>query len=255
MSASREQAVTGAFVSLATSLAAGLDVVDLLSGLAADCARLLDVTSAGLLLADRRGVLQVVAASSEATRSLELFQLQRDEGPCLDCFHGGAAVNVADLRAAAGRWPLFTAAAAQAGFVSVNALPMRLRDNVLGALGLFGSEVGTLNEEDLSLAQALAYVAAVAIVQDKVAADRTTVVEQLQTALDSRVVLEQAKGVLAQRGSLDMDQAFAVLRAYARDRNLRLTVVANAVITRRLPAQKVLDHARARAERRTRSSS
>src|SRR5512133_167546 len=197
MSADRERGVTRAFVSLARDLADGVDPVDLLSGLAEDATRLLDIASTGILLADPRRVLHVVAASSEATRTLEVYQLQRHQGPCLDCYHSGAPVSVADLRAETARWPLFVEAASGAGFASVHALPMRLRDKVLGTIGLFGAQPGALDGDDLNLGQALAYVAAVALVQDKAAADSALVNEQLQIALDSRVVLEQAKGVLA----------------------------------------------------------
>jgi GAF domain-containing protein len=254
MSADREHAVTQAFVSLARSLADGVDPVDLLSGLAEDATRLLGVASTGILLADRRGVLHVVAASSEATRALEIYQLQRREGPCLDSYHSGAPVSIADLRAEAARWPRFVDAATTAGFASVHAVPMRLRDNVLGTMGLFGTHVGSLDAGDLSLGQALAYVAAVAIVQEKAAADKSMVNEQLQTALNSRVALEQAKGVLAQRGNLDMDRSFAVLRRYARDHNLRLSDVARAVVSREVPAQRLLDHALAKDVQRPRSA-
>lgn len=255
MSPGRERAVTEAFMALATSLADGADVVDLLSGLAEDTSRLLDIASTGLLLADHRGVLHVVAASSEATRSLEIFQLQRAQGPCLDCYRSGQPVNVSDLRAEADRWPVFAAAAAEAGFRSVHAVPMRLRDQVLGTMGLFGTSVGPLGEDDLRLGQALAYVASVALVQDKAAADRELINAQLQTALDSRVVLEQAKGVLAQRGGLEMDEAFAVLRGYARDHNLPLTEVARSVTNRELLAEQLIDHAAVRGGRRPRSGS
>jgi len=248
MTGTREAEVSQAFVTLASSLVNGYDVVDLLDELTADCARLLDVSSAGLLLADGRGVLHVMAASSEQTRQLEVFQLQRADGPCLDCYHDGAQVAVADLDAELERWPQFVPAARAVGFRSVHALPMRLRDNVLGALGLFGTTVGALNDEDLALGQALADVASVALVQDKAAGDSTVVNEQLQTALTSRVVLEQAKGVLAQLGGLDMTHAFAVLRGYARDNGVRLTDVAQAVVDRSLPARRLLQHA---AERHT----
>lgn len=251
MNADRESAVTDAFVSLATNLADGVDVVDLLSGLAEDTTRLLDVASTGMLLADQHGVLHVVAASSEATRNLEIFQLQRDQGPCLDCYRSGAPVTVADLQAESGRWPSFAAAATDAGFSSVHAVPMRLRQTVLGAVGFFGTSVGALGPDDLRLGQALAYVAAVALVQEKAAADTAIINTQLQRALDSRVVVEQAKGVLAQRGDLDMDQAFAVLRRYARDHNLRLTDVAHALTTRQLRSEQLLDHAHARNQVRS----
>jgi GAF domain-containing protein len=246
MSADRQQAVTRAFVSLARSLADGVDPVDLLSGLAEDAARLLDVASTGILLADPDHVLHVVAASSEATRALEVYQLQREQGPCLDCYRGGTPVSAADLPAETSRWPLFVEAATAAGFASVHAVPIRLRDNVLGVMGLFGTQVGALADDDLGLGQALAYVAAVAIVQDKAAADSALVNEQLQSALTSRVLVEQAKGVLAQRGDLTMDRSFAVLRRYARDHSLRLTDVARAVAGRELSAQRLLDHSRAR---------
>jgi transcriptional regulator with GAF, ATPase, and Fis domain len=247
MTHDRERAVTEAFVSLTSSLATGYDVVDLLDSLTTECASLLDVASAGLLLADRLGVLHVLAASTENTRQLELFQLQRDEGPCLDCYRTGQPVSVADLSAATTRWPQFVAGATIAGFASVHALPMRLRENTLGVLGLFGATAGALNDDDLTLGQALADVASVALVQDRASADKSIVNEQLQNALTNRVVIEQAKGVLAQSGQLDMSEAFGVLRRYARDHNLRLSDVAQAVISRSLDPQHLIDNARSRS--------
>jgi hypothetical protein len=231
---------------MASSLAKGYDVVELLEELTTDCARLLDVATAGLLLADARGVLHLVAASSEATRMLEILQLQRQDGPCLDCYRTATPVSVDDLENAADRWPLFVPAALAAGFASVHALPMRLRDSTLGALGLFGTHVGALNDDDLVLGQGLADVASVALLQDRAAADSAVVREQLQNALNSRVVLEQAKGVLAQLGNLQMDQAFAAMRGYARAHQLALSAVAQEIVARSLLAQTVLDHASAR---------
>lgn len=242
----RERTVTAAFVSIADSLVEGYDIVDLYSRLTADCARVLDIVAAGLLLADPRGTLQVVGASSERARDLELFVLQSEEGPCLDCYRTGEAVSVGDLNREAGRWPLFVPAALAVGIVSVHALPMRLQGQVLGTLGLFGTCPGALTADDLTLGQALAHVASVALVAGRAATDRTVVNEQLQTALNSRVVLEQAKGVLAQLGDLDMEHAFVALRRYARDHNRRLTDVAQAVVARDLLAQLVLDHGRAK---------
>ena len=250
MTGTREAEVARSFVSLASSLANGYDVVDLLDELTSDCARLLDVASAGLLLADGRGVLHVMAASSEQTRQLELFQLQREDGPCLECFRNGTPVSVPDLDEATERWPQFVPAARSVGFASVHALPMRVRDNVLGALGLFGTTVGSLNDDDLALGQGLADVASLALVQDQAAADKSALNEQLQTALTSRVVLEQAKGILAQLGGLEMPDAFAMLRNYSRDHNLRLTEVARAIVDRSLPGPQVLDHARSRRRSR-----
>jgi transcriptional regulator with GAF, ATPase, and Fis domain len=242
----REKDVTAAFVSLASSLVRGHDVVDLLNDLCNDCARLLDVASAGLLLADGEGVLHVLAASSERTHHLEVFQLQREEGPCLDCYRTAAPVSVPDLERMVDRWPAFVTAARTAGFASVHALPMRMRDTVLGALGLFGTTTGSLNDDDLTLGQALADVASVALIQEGVLADRTALNEQLQIALTSRVVIEQAKGVLAQQGNLDMVEAFAVLRRYSRDHNLRLTDVADATVSRSLPVQQLIEYVQSR---------
>ncbi len=240
--ARREDDVVAAFVAMAGSLVAGEDVTDLLATLASECARLLDVKHAGLLLADRRGTLHVVAASSERAADLEAFQAQRGQGPCHDAYSEGRPVLVPDVAAATDRWPAFVPVALSQGVASVHAVPLRLRDRVLGALGLFGSSPGELNPQDLRLAQGLADVATIALVQERLVADQEAVNEQLQTALDSRVVLEQAKGVLAQRG-LDMEQAYAVLRQYARDHNLKIADVARALVQRTLPAGIVLDHA------------
>lgn len=250
MTAGREQEVVSALVSLAGSLATGRsDVVELLSELAGDCARLLDVAAAGLLLADDRAVLHVMAASSERVAYVEALQVQRAQGPCLDCFRDGRAVSVPDLYQELDRWPRFVPTALAAGFASVHAVPMRLRDTVLGALGLFGTATGSLNAADLQLAQGLADVASIALVQDRAGADQRFLNEQLQTALTSRVVLEQAKGVLSHTADVDMEDAFGMLRRFSRDHNLRLGDLAQAIVHRRLPAQAVVDHSARRAER------
>jgi transcriptional regulator with GAF, ATPase, and Fis domain len=242
----REDEIVSAFVSMAGSLARGHDVSELLTQLTADCARLLDVSAVGLLLADPRGALHVVAASSDRAADLEAFQVQRAQGPCQTCYLDGQPVNVPDLAAVADTWPEFAAVAERAGVASVHAVPMRLGDSIVGALNLFGSRSGSLNEPDLRLAQALADVATVALVQDRAAADRKLVNEQLQKALDSRVVLEQAKGVLSYSGNLDMSAAYAALRQYARDHNIKLSELARALVSRAVPASVVLEHARAR---------
>ena len=247
--ADRERQSTEAFVKLISSLVDGQDVAELLTGLAQDITQLLNVAATGILLADVRGELHLVAASSEATRSVELFQLQRSQGPCLDCFRAGSAVTVADLQTELARWPAFVPYAVEAGFASVHTLPMGLPGTVLGAVGLFGTRTGALGEDDLHLGQALAYVAAVTLTRERAAVDAATVNRQLQQALDNRVVLEQAKGVLAQSSGLDMDPAFALLRKYARDHNLRLTDVAADVAARRLPAEQLIGRSRARNPR------
>ena len=244
---SREDDIVTAFLTMAGSLVAGDDVTDLLGTLASECARLLDVSAAGMLLADRHGALHVVAASSERAADLEAFQAQRGQGPCHDCYNTGRPVLVPDVAAAADHWPAFVPVALSHGVLSVHAVPLRLRDQVLGALNLFGSKPGELNERDIRLAQALADVATIAMIQDRVASDRQAVNEQLQVALDTRVFLEQAKGVLSHSGDgLELPDAYAALRRYARDHRLKLADLARALVQRTLAPGVVLDHARSR---------
>ena len=218
------------FVELADTLVDDFDVVDFLHQVTVRCADVLGVSAAGVLLADQRGTLQVVAASTEQTRLLELLQLQTDQGPCPECFHTGRPIAVADLSSAADRWPRFTAAARQVGFASVHALPMRLRTDVIGALNLFGTQPGALDADTVRLGQALADVATIGLLQARAIHQRDTIAEQLQSALNSRVIIEQAKGVIAERHHIDMDQSFTLLRGSARSRNRRLSDLALAVV-------------------------
>ena len=227
---SREQELANTFVMIADSLVEDDDIVDLLDRLAAACVRLLDVAAAGLLLNDQQGHLAVVASSSEETRLLEIFQLQNDQGPCLDCVRTGAPVVSGDLDADRGRWPLFASFALEAGFRSVAALPMRLREQTIGGLNLFGEGAGPVSPEDQRLAQALADVATIGILQQRSAQRTTMLAEHLQRALNSRVVIEQAKGVLAERNGMSMEAAFDALRLYSRDHNIKLTDLAVTVV-------------------------
>src|SRR6266852_7585732 len=219
-----------AFVELTDTMVAGFDVIDFLHVLTDRSVQLLDVSAAGLLLADPRGELRVVAASSEAARLLELFQIQNDQGPCLDCFRRGEPVSATDLAAAAQRWPRFAPAARQAGFAAVQALPMRLREQVIGALNLFRVGSGAFAPADVRVGQALADVATISLLHERSMRHSDALNEQLQTALNSRVIIEQAKGKLAERLGVDMDQAFRLLRAQARNRNLRLSDLAQALV-------------------------
>jgi GAF domain-containing protein len=228
---SREQHLAAAFVELVDTLVDDYDVVDLLDRLAGHSVRLLGVTAAGLLLDDQRGGgLRVLAASSEQTRLLELFQLQTDQGPCLDCVHTGQPVSVPDLADATARWPRFAPVAVRQGFRAVHALPLRLRNQTIGALNLFHDQPTTLTADELRLGQALADAATIGILHERAVRRGETLIEQLQTALNSRVIIEQAKGFLADRGGLDVDQAFNLLRRYARDHNLRLSDTARRVV-------------------------
>jgi transcriptional regulator with GAF, ATPase, and Fis domain len=221
------------FVELADTLVDDFDVIDFLHLLVDRCVAVLGVEAAGLLLTDQRGQLQVMASSSEQVRLLELFQLQNDQGPCLDAFAAGTRVNHADLSTAGDRWPRFAAAATDAGFVAVDALPMRLRSEVIGALNLFRTGPGVLSGTALRTAQALVDVATIGLLQERSIRRQGILTEQLQGALNSRVVIEQAKGLLAERLGIDMDGAFAALRGYARSRNRKLSEVAGSLIAGR----------------------
>ena len=225
-----EELLSDTFVELTDTMVAGFDVIDFLHVLTDRSVQLLDVSAAGLLLADPRGELRVVAASSEAARLLELFQIQNDQGPCLDCFRSGQPVTAADLAVSAQRWPRFAPAARQAGFAAVQALPMRLREQVVGALNLFRVGPGAFAPADIRVGQALADVATISLLHERSMRHSDTLTEQLQAALNSRVIIEQAKGKLAERLGVDMDQAFNLLRDRARTSNRRLSDLAQAFV-------------------------
>ena len=225
------QKLAGTFVELADTLVDDFDVVDVLYTLTSRCVDLLGSAAAGLLLVDEHGELRIAVASNEQARHLELLQVQGEEGPCLECFHTGQPVSAGDLAGAGDRWPRVAAAAAAEGYASVLALPMRLRGQVIGALNLFGdSDSSPIPERDVPVAQALADVATIAILQDRMARTRGLLAEQLQVALDSRVTIEQAKGALAARLGVDPTEAFDMLRAHARNNRLKLTDVAAGVV-------------------------
>jgi transcriptional regulator with GAF, ATPase, and Fis domain len=235
----REELLNRTFVDVADTLVADFDIVEFLTLLAARCVELFDLAAAGLLLADPQGGVSVAASSDERTQLLELFELQHDEGPCLDCYRQGVAVRCEDLEVDGGRWPTFTPEARARGFASVYALPMRLRQQVIGSLNLLRAEPHGLDVTSLVAAQALADVATIGILQHRAAQEHQLLAEQLQYALTSRVVVEQAKGVLAEHGRLTMDEAFAALRRYSRNHNARLADVARAVVERTLPADSI----------------
>ena len=226
----READVVRSLVEMADTLVDDYDVVDLLTGVADRCVNLLGVSAAGVMLASPAGSLGLVASSSEAMRLLELFELQAQEGPCLDAFRVGQPVKHENLRAGSGRWPSFSTAALKAGFHSAVALPLRLRDATLGALNLLSAARTPMDEADVIVARAFADLATLSILQHQASAEFQRLNEQLSGALTSRVVIEQAKGVISERADVDLAQAFSRLRAYARSNNLRLTDVARAAI-------------------------
>ena len=219
-----------AFVMVADTLVDEFDLIDFLHNLADHVADVSGVSSVGLMLADLDESLHYMAASSAGAKHLELFQLQHDEGPCLDCFRLGAPVILNDLRQAEDRWPEFTPRALAAGVRSVHAFPMRLRKQVIGTLNVFGEGPLPLESHDVKIVQAMADVATIAILQERAISSAEILTEQLQGALNSRIVIEQAKGVVARAHGVNVDEAFTVLRTHARSHHLRLVDLAHDVV-------------------------
>jgi transcriptional regulator with GAF, ATPase, and Fis domain len=224
-----EQRLARVFVELADTLVDDFDILEFLSRLVERCAELLDVSAAGVVMSDQRGRLAVVAASSEQARLLELFAIQSNDGPCLDCVRTGEPVSSSDLAAEDARWPNFAPAARAAGFHATHAVPMRLRRTVVGALNLLNDHIDGVDEASVRLGQAMADVATIGMLQQRAIYDSSVLAEQLQSALNSRVIIEQAKGVLSAHTGLDMEQAFAVLRGFARSHSQRLSDVARSI--------------------------
>ena len=229
----RETKLSAAFVKLADTLVADFDVVDLLHWLVEECTQILDTQAGGLMLIDPAGELQLVASTSEDAELVEILQLAAGEGPCLDCFRTGKPVTVGDL-SIPNDWPEFSRGAIAHDFHSVHATPLRLRGDVIGTMNLFSVHVGELSPEDIAVAQALADVATIGILQERTIRSSHLISEQLQFALDSRILIEQAKGVLAATAGLSMDAAFTALRSYARNHNQTLRSVADDVIARKI---------------------
>jgi GAF domain-containing protein len=213
-------------VDLTDTLCDEFDVLDLWTLLVDRCVEVLDVSAAGVMLVTPEGSLRIVASSSEAMRLVELFELQADEGPCVDCYRSGEAVLNEGLEAAKERWPAFTSVALGSGFRRAQAVPMRLRGEVLGALNLLQDDDHDLDASNVLVARAFADVATIALIQHRALSDAQALTEQLQHALNSRVLIEQAKGMVAEGAGVDLDRAFSLLRTYARNRNLQLRQVA-----------------------------
>ncbi|MFC7341996.1 GAF and ANTAR domain-containing protein [Saccharopolyspora griseoalba] len=232
MATERERRLAETFVALSDTLVEDFDVLDFLSLLTERAAELLDVTAAGVIVSDQRGGWHPTAASSEDARLLELFAIQAREGPCQDCIRSSDAITSADLEAERARWPSFTESAVAAGFRAAAAVPMRLRRETIGALTLLNRNPVGIGEADAALGQAFADVATVGILHQRASARKETLSEQLQATLHHRVVIEQAKGVLAESGDLSMQQAFELLRDYARENGQGLTELARSVADR-----------------------
>jgi len=230
----RELQLLGTFVTLADSLVDDFDVVDLLQRLVDECISLFDAAAAGILLLSPAHELEVIVSTSERSELVELMQLRVGAGPCVEAAMTGKVVSVDDIDAISDRWPAFAADARASGFSSIHAIPLRLRDSTLGSLNLLRDEPGALNRADAAAAQALADIATISILQQRLVEESELAQAQLQRALDSRVVIEQAKGYLAQRRNIDMDEAFARIRSHARSTQARIGVIAADIVAGRL---------------------
>ena len=226
----RESLLITTLVELADNLVEDFDIIDLLTVLSNRCVETINVQAAGVMLAAPGGELQFIASSSESMRILELFQLQSNEGPCVDCYNDGQPIVNHALSVPDPQWPRFTPLALAHGFKSVHCLPMRLRGRTVGALNLFCDTEGQLDHEDVQVAQGFADVGTIAIIQHQTALDAQTLNGQLSNALNSRIIIEQAKGKISQATKCDMDQAFDRLRAHARNHNLRMTDLARYIV-------------------------
>jgi GAF domain-containing protein len=226
----REAEIVQALVDMADTLVDDYDIIDVLTVLTERTVDLLGVSAAGVMLVSPHGDLRLVASSSETMRVLELLELQSQEGPCLDAFRTGETTEQENLRAGSGRWPTFSAAALEAGFQSIFAIPLRLRDTTIGALNLFSVDMVPMEERDVIVARAFADLATISVLRHRVTTEARVLNGQLSTALTSRIVIEQAKGVIAERADIDLVEAFARLRGFARGHRLLLTDVAQTAI-------------------------
>ena len=232
--ATREVRLIETFATLADTLVAGFDVVDLLQTLVESCADLLDIAAAGILLADEGGELEVVASTSEASRLVEVMQLSARAGPCVECFETGTVVSLPDVEDSPPAWRRFRDSAREQGFAAVHAIPLRLRETTIGALNLLSTVPGPLRPQDVRAAQALADVATIGILQERTLRESNSVREQLSNALTSRVVIEQAKGVISHSRGVSMEESFVLLRNYARNNRVMLSQVAQGLVDQTL---------------------
>ena len=236
----RERRLAEVFVELADTLVEEFDVVDFLQVLTERCVELVDSDAAGLMLGDQRGDLQVVASTHESARLLDLFELQTQDGPCLECFSTGRMIANIDLADAGQRWPAFTRAAREVGFRTCHALPLKLRRQVIGSLNLFSTSGRPLSDDQLAVARGLADIATIGLLHERALHDQRLLAEQLQAALQSRILIEQAKGVLAARAGTSVASAFTLLRTHARRTGQPLTGVAEAVVAGLIAVDEIL---------------
>ncbi|MDF2563169.1 MAG: transcriptional regulator [Microbacterium sp.] len=231
---SRDSRIFQTFAMLADTMVDDYDVVDLLQLLVDACHEVLGISAAGILLADDEGDLQVVASTSEASRLVELMQLGAQAGPCIECYRTGAAVSVASIPAVPEKWGAFRDSATAHGFGATDAVPLRLRDTTIGALNLLREEEGPPDDFDVVAARAFADVATIGILHERSLRESELLSRQLQQALQSRIVIEQAKGVVSFTNGVPIDDAFQIIRSYARRNQLPLSSVAARLVNREL---------------------
>lgn len=233
-----QQRLAEVFVELADTLVDDFDVVDLLQTLTDRTVELLDADASGLMLADQRGDLKLMASTLERARLVEMFELQVAEGPCRECFTSGQPITNVALADAMERWPRFTPVAVEAGFRATHALPMRLRGKIIGVLNIFTEAAVPLSDDDIAVGQAMADIATIGLLNERTHYEQVRLSEQLQTALQSRILIEQAKGVLSARAEVSVDEAFNRMRHHARSTGTTLSVVARSVIDQTLDLRK-----------------
>ncbi len=249
----RDEWLARTFVELADTLVADFDLIEFLSMLADRCVELLGAAEVGLVLIGPRG-LQVMASSSERMKVTELLEVQFEEGPCFECSRVGLPVLNQQLASADGRWPRFAPMARESGFQMVHAVPLRLRDEVIGAMNVFDTSLHEMTLTESNLLRAFADAATIGILQERTVKQHSDLSIQLQGALNSRIAVEQAKGVVAERLKVDMDTAFGMIRSYARKSNMLLSAVADALVRGSLSATELASASKERSAERPKGS-
>jgi GAF domain-containing protein len=243
----RDTRLVRGFVKLADSLVGDFDVVEMLDRLVHSCVDLLDVEAAGILLLNQDRRLEVAASSDAAARYMEVFQLQCRSGPCVEVVRTGRPIVVTDQAELHRRWPVFGKAVGQVGYRAVYALPMRVREETIGALNLFSTAPAGLDELDAEVAQAMAHAATIGIMQQRSITRATLLAEQLQLALNTRTAVEQAKGIVSEYAGVDVGTAFEAIRKFARSHQANLGSVAEQLVGRTLDPRSVIPPKRAGA--------
>jgi GAF domain-containing protein len=205
------------------------DLEAALSELTESVTAVLGLCGSGVTMAEE-GHLRFVTAVSQASRELERNQEEQQAGPCREAYETGVVVRVTDVRKESARWPEFSATATRLSVAGVAGIPMRLADQIIGALNLYSPEPREWSDVDIAVAGVLADVATSYVVNASKLRQQEQLSEQLQEALESRVVIEQAKGITAYKNAVTIDQAYQLMRRHARNNNASLRLVAEAIV-------------------------